>query len=211
MKGYDTRPVGICLGMTPIRSAARTLLGALFVGSGWVALRHPERLAVQAKPVTDRLAPTLTAAGLPTDPATLVKATGAIHVAGGLALVTGHFTRPAATLLAATVVPATVAAHPFWNEPDPQRRADQQVQFAKNLGLLGGLLFAAVDRGGRPSLAWRARHATRHATRSAKVAGAAGAKAARDAGRTVTRTARTAKREARIAARAARTARALPF
>ena len=53
--------------MTPIRTAARTILGALFVGSGWLALRHPDRLVPRAKPVTDRLSPALQAASLPTD------------------------------------------------------------------------------------------------------------------------------------------------
>jgi putative oxidoreductase len=226
--------------MTPIRTAARTLLGALFVGSGWLALRHPERLVTQAKPVTDRLNPALTAANLPTDPETLVKVNGAVHVAGGLLLATGHFTRPAAALLAATVVPSTVAAHPFWTESDPQRRADQQVQFAKNLGLLGGLLYAAVDRGGRPSRAWRARHAGRTAKVLGASAGLSGATVARrashtarragdavsdtvgnaawrastaasTAGRSVRRSARTARREAKLAARAVRFGRRLPF
>src|SRR5919107_4445424 len=157
--------------MTPIRTAARTLLGALFVGSGWLALRHPDRLVSRAKPVTDRMTPALEAASLPTDPETLVKLNGAVQVAGGLLLATGHFTRPAATALAASVVPSTLAAHPFWTETDPQRRADQRVQFAKNLGLLGGLLYAAVDRGGRPSLAWRTRYAARSTRRSAKALG----------------------------------------
>ena len=59
--------------MTPIRTAARTLLGALFVGSGWMALRHPDRLVSRAKPVTDRMSPALQAANLPTEPETLVK------------------------------------------------------------------------------------------------------------------------------------------
>ena len=172
--------------MTPIRTAARTLLGALFVGSGWLALRHPDRLVARAKPVTDRMSPALEAANLPTDPETLVKVNGAVQVAGGLLLATGHFTRPAAAALAASVVPSTLAAHPFWTETDPQRKADQQVQFAKNMGLLGGLLFAAVDRGGKPSLAYQARYAARDARRAAKVLGATagltGARAATRAG-----------------------------
>jgi uncharacterized membrane protein YphA (DoxX/SURF4 family) len=158
--------------MTPIRTAARTLLGALFVGSGWMALRHPDRLVPKAKPVTDRLSPALQAASLPTEAETLVKVNGAVQLAGGLLLATGHLTRPAAAALAVSVVPSTLAAHPFWTEADPQRRADQRVQFAKNLGLLGGLLYAAVDRGGRPSLVWRTRYAARDARRSAKALGA---------------------------------------
>jgi uncharacterized membrane protein YphA (DoxX/SURF4 family) len=157
--------------MTPIRTAARALLGTLFVGSGVLALRHPDRLVGQAKPVTDQLTPALEMANLPTDPETLVKVNGAVQVAGGLLLATGHFTRPAAAALAMSVVPSTIAAHPFWAENDPQRRSEQQVQFAKNLGLLGGLLFAAADRGGRPSLAWRARYVAKDARRGAKLAG----------------------------------------
>src|ERR671917_387808 len=152
--------------MTPIRTAARALLGALFVGSGWLALRHPDRLVARAKPVTDRMTPALEAANLPTDPETLVKVNGAVQVAGGLLLATGNLTRPAAAALAGSLVPSTIAAHPFWTEHDPQRKAEQQVQFAKNMGLLGGLLFAAVDRNGKPSMAWRARYAAREARRS---------------------------------------------
>ena len=64
--------------MTPIRTVARALLGSLFVGSGLMALRHPDRLVSQAKPVTDQLTPALEAANLPTDPETLVKVNGAV-------------------------------------------------------------------------------------------------------------------------------------
>jgi hypothetical protein len=124
------------------------------------------------------------------------------QVAGGLLLASGHFTRPAAAVLAATVVPSTIATHPFWTETDPQRKAEQRSQFAKNLGLLGGLLYAMVDRGGRPSLAYqtryaareagrRGRYAARDARRAAKVAGATagltGVAAARRAGDVVSR------------------------
>jgi uncharacterized membrane protein YphA (DoxX/SURF4 family) len=177
--------------MTPIRTAARTLLGALFIGSGWMALRHPDRLVPRAKPVTDRLSPALQAANLPTEPETLVKINGAVQLTAGVLLATGHLTRPAAAALAVSAVPSTLAAHPFWTETDPQRRADQRVQFAKNLGLLGGLLYAAVDRGGRPSMAWRTRHAARDARRTARAlgttAGLSGALAAKRAGFAVRR------------------------
>jgi hypothetical protein len=47
------------------------------------------------------------------------------------------------------------------------RRAEQ-VQFAKNLGLLAGLLLAAADTAGSPSLRWRSEHAVRHAKRAMK-------------------------------------------
>jgi uncharacterized membrane protein YphA (DoxX/SURF4 family) len=157
--------------MALIRTAARALLGGVFVSSGLLALRNPTRLVGQAKPLADRMTPALEAANLPTDPETLVKLNGAVQVAGGLLLATGHFTRPAAAALAASVVPSTVAAHPFWAQDDPATKADQRVQFAKNMGLLGGLLYASVDRGGRPSMAWRARYAAKEARRTARHAG----------------------------------------
>jgi len=177
--------------MALIRTAARTLLGALFVSSGVQALRNPDRFVSRAKPVTDRMSPALEAASLPTDTETLVKANGAIQVAGGVLLLTGVATRPAAAALAGSLVPSTMAAHPFWSEQDPERRADQQVQFAKNMGLLGGLLFATMDRGGKPSLAWRTKHAAKAAKREAKLAGAtaslAGVSTAQKAGNAVRR------------------------
>jgi uncharacterized membrane protein YphA (DoxX/SURF4 family) len=74
-------------------------------------------------------------------------------------LATGHATRPAALLLAGSLVPTTLAGHAFWDIQDPQQRAMQRVQFMKNLGLMGGLLLAALDREGRPDLRWRAGHA----------------------------------------------------
>jgi uncharacterized membrane protein YphA (DoxX/SURF4 family) len=203
--------------MTPIRTAARAMLGAIFIGSGLQALRHSERLTGQAKPVADRLTPALQAANLPTDPETLVKVNGAVQVAGGLMLATGHFTRPAAAMLAGSLVPTTFAAHPFWTEPDAGRKAEQQVQFAKNLGLLGGLLLAAVDTGGRPSLRWRAKYAAKRTGASARRVGGAARRAerslmrsARTAERSMVRSARTAKREAKLAVRATNLGRRLP-
>jgi len=182
------------------------MLGVIFIGSGLEALRNSSRLASQAKPVADRLSPALRAANVPTDPETLVKVNGAAQVAGGILLATGHFTRPAAALLAGSLVPTTMAAHPFWNEPDAGRKAEQQVQFAKNMGLLGGLLLAAADTGGRPSLAWRAKYAARRTGASARRAGDAIGRAERS----LLRQARTAKREARLAVRAASLGRKLP-
>jgi hypothetical protein len=40
----------------------------------------------------------------------------------------------------------------------------QRVQFFKNLSMLGGLLLAAADTEGRPSMSWRAHRAAEHAS-----------------------------------------------
>ena len=171
VKGYDISRVGMLAGMRPVRTAARSMLAAIFVLQGWQSFRSPERLAGKAKPVTDRLEPAIKAVhpSLPTDAATLVRVNGAAQVAGGLLLATGHVTRPAALLLAGSLVPTTLAGHAFWAIEDPAERAQQRIQFLKNVGLMGGLLMTALDHRGRPDFSWRVRHAARQLRRSSKL------------------------------------------
>jgi putative oxidoreductase len=145
------------------------MLAAIFVSEGLRALRHPERLTDTAKPMTDVLGPAIARIHpkLPTDPKTLVRVTGAAQIGAALLLGTGRATTPAALALAGTLVPTTVAAHPFWDSGTPTERAEHRTQFLKNIGLLGGLLFAALDHDGRPDLSWRAGHLIDHARRRA--------------------------------------------
>ncbi len=164
--------------MSLVRRVARPMLAAMFVVGGLDQLKHPGAKAKAARPVLDQA----TKVGLPDDPELLVRANGVAMVGGGALLATGHVPRIASTVLAGTLIPTTVAAHPFWTESDPQVRAQQRIQFLKNLGLLGGLLLAAVDTDGRPSLAYRAHRV----------------------GASAQRTARTTRREARHATKAAR-------
>ncbi|MGC5018879.1 DoxX family protein [Micromonospora sp. DT47] len=180
--------------MKPVRSLARVMLSGIFVVSGARILQDPQRLVPAAKPLTDRVAPLITrvAPQLPTDTETLIRANAAVQLAAGLMLATGKFTRPAALVLAGTLVPTTAAGHPFWNNDDPAMRNNNQVHFLKNLGLFGGLLLAAADTEGKPGLRWRAGHRIGHSQRS------------------VQRAVRTARREARIAVRSASAARRLP-
>src|SRR2546429_6060038 len=105
--------------MRPVRTVARGLLAAIFVRSGWDAFNNPDRLVPTAKSVTDRLAPTLDAVGLPTDTRTLVRMNGAAQMAGGVLLATNTAVRPAALALIGSLVPTTVAGHDFWNPDDP--------------------------------------------------------------------------------------------
>jgi hypothetical protein len=63
-------------------------------------------------------------------------------------------------------VPTTLAGHRFWEHEDPKEKFGQLSHFLKNLGLLGGLLIAAVDTEGKPSVGFRARRAAKQATRS---------------------------------------------
>src|SRR6185295_8696609 len=78
---------------------------------------------------------------------------------GGLLLASGKLPRLASAALALSVVPGSLGGHTFWNETDPQRKADERRAFLTDISLIGGLIIAAVDTEGRPSLGWRGRRA----------------------------------------------------
>lgn len=151
--------------MTLVRRIARPMLAAMFVAGGLDQLKHPGRKADTARPLIEKVAPVV---GLPDDTELLVRANGAAMVGAGSLLALGKLPRLASAVLAATLVPTTVAAHSFWQEQDPEVRAKQKVQFLKNLGLLGGLLLAAVDTEGKPGLAYRAHMVNASAHRAAR-------------------------------------------
>ncbi|MEV0131244.1 DoxX family protein [Dactylosporangium sp. NPDC050688] len=197
--------------MRPVRTAARSMLAAIFVIQGWAAFRDPAKLADKAQPVTDRMEPALRAVHprLPTDAETLVRVNGAAQVAGGLLLATGRATTPAALVLAGSLVPTTLAGHAFWDIEDPAQRNQQRINFLKNLGLIGGLLFAALDNEGRPGLAWRTRNTARNARRGAGHTARTARREAQHAVHTAQREARHVLRDARIARLAAQAGRRL--
>jgi putative oxidoreductase len=143
--------------MDPLRIVARTSLGAVFVGGGIDSLRSPDPKAEIAAPVTEAARQAITS--LPDSDVTLVRLNGAVHVAAGSLLAMGRLPRLSALALAASLVPTTLGGHRFWEADAGPDRVQQQLHFTKNLAMFGGLLFAAMDRGGQPSLAWRARRA----------------------------------------------------
>jgi len=178
--------------MTLVRFFARSTLAALFVVEGARTLKNPDPLVPAAKRVTDRVVPTLKrfapaaiAERIPDNTRTLVRANGAAQLLGGLALLT-RFRRVGALVLATSMVPTTVAAHPFWEEDDDEQKAKQQSQFLKNVGLTGGLVLAALDTEGKPGVLWRMRHGAKEAAKASR------------------RTAKTARRELRAAKSLAR-------
>ena len=147
--------------MTITRRLARPLLASVFVTAGIDTLRNPGPRAKMAEPVTSAAASVLP---IPADTEMLVKLNAGVQVGAGVLLATGRFPRLAACALAASLVPTTAAGHRFWEEGDPARRKQQQVQFFKNLSMLGGLILAAVDTEGAPSLTWRAKQAIESTT-----------------------------------------------
>jgi uncharacterized membrane protein YphA (DoxX/SURF4 family) len=213
------------------------MLASTFIVAGLNTLRDPGRVAPKAEPVVRPIADRVSIVPDQTEQA--VRLNAAVQVVAGSLLALGRLPRLSALAIAATLVPTTYAGHRFWEVDDKQERAQQRVHFLKNLSMFGGLLLAAADTAGNPSLAWRSRHAVksaRHdvalAKRAAKAssqagrkAGRAGAKAgqARMTGATaakaakvsakagrLSQTARTAKTSGQAAAKAARLTQRLP-
>lgn len=172
-----------------IRAFARPALAAPFIVGGLNQLQNAAKLAPTATPFIHKIAQP---AGLPDDPELLVKANGGLMVTAGAGLATGVLRKPSAALLAASLVPTTLAAHSFWELDDPRERAIHRSGFFTNLGLLGGLVLALVDTEGRPGLLYRA-----------KLAGDSIGRTAETTRREARRTARSARREARHALKAA--------
>jgi putative oxidoreductase len=169
--------------MPVLRAIARPMLASIFAIQGFDTLLHPERVAPRAEPVVRPVADLVPAVLSNTEQA--VRINGAVQVVAASLLAVGKLPRLSALAIAATLVPTTLAGHRFWEAEDDKDRAQQRIHFLKNVSMLGGLLIAAGDTAGRPSLAWRGRHAARTARREvalAKRSGKAGAKAGATAG-----------------------------
>ncbi|HEX2073308.1 MAG TPA: DoxX family protein, partial [Geodermatophilus sp.] len=145
---------------------------------------------------------------VPRDVEQWVRADAGVKVGAGTLLALGKLPRLSAFALALSTVPTTLAGHRFWEYDDPKEKAGQRIHFLKNLGLLGGLLIAAVDTEGRPSVGYRARRAAKKAAgateKQVEAAQKRAAKAHRKAEARARRTQRRARRTQRRARRAAR-------
>jgi putative oxidoreductase len=118
--------------MSLLATASRVLLAAPFVVLGYEAAAEPgPRVALAAE------------LGVP-NPELAVRFNGAAMSLGGVALALGALPRTAAVGLVASMIPTTVAGHPYWTMDDPIARKMNRIQVLKNVGLVGGLLAAAA-------------------------------------------------------------------
>lgn len=118
----------------PMRRLGLVLFSAMFVYGGWGQASQPVHRAEQGRnsglPVTDDL----------------VRASGVAMILGGVALQLPALRRLAAAALALQLAMVSYIGHRYWeHEPGPQRSANQ-INFYKNVSLLGGLLYIASER-----------------------------------------------------------------
>jgi putative oxidoreductase len=184
------------------------MVASIFVLQGYDTLRRPERVAPLAEPVVRSLAERVPAVPAQTEQA--VRLNGAVQLVAGSLLALGKWPRLSALAIAATLVPTTLAGHRFWEADKEEDQAQQRIHFLKNLSMFGGLVIAAADTAGSPSIAWRTRHAAKTARReatmvakTAKTSGKAGAKAGMTSGRASKAAAKASAKAAKAGVKAA--------
>src|ERR1700722_1211542 len=186
--------------MAVLRLVARPMLASIFIAEGIDSLLHPDTKAPAAEAVVRPLAEQVPV--VPDQVEQAVRLNGAVQLVAGSLLAIGRFPRLSAAALAASLIPTSYAGHRFWESDDKQERAQQKIHFLKNVSMLGGLLIAAGDTAGNPSVAWRSRHAAkavkREATLTAKSVQAASAKAEAQAAKAA---AKTSAQAAKVAAK----------
>ncbi|MBT0727158.1 DoxX family protein [Rosenbergiella australiborealis] len=69
----------------------------------------------------------------------------------GLAIVVGYFTRPIALIVAIYTLGTAIIGHPFWSLSGADQMA-AEINFYKNISIIGGLLLLSVTGAGRYSL-----------------------------------------------------------
>ena len=129
--------------LAPLRPIARIFTGSTYALLGFDALRAPGARVEQAGPV---LAAVRKVVPLPGDDELVVRANAAVQVVCGALLMAGRAPRLASLALAGSLIPTTLAGHSYWTIEDPATRKIQRIQFHKNLAMIGGLLFAALDQ-----------------------------------------------------------------
>jgi putative oxidoreductase len=118
---------------------ARILLVLLFVIFGWKKLTgFGGTVAYFAH------------SGVPFPPLAAVIAVG-MEFFAGLAIAVGLFTRPLALLMALYTLGTALLGHPFWHLAGAAR-IENEINFLKNVGLIGGFLLLYLTGAGRYSL-----------------------------------------------------------
>jgi uncharacterized membrane protein YphA (DoxX/SURF4 family) len=163
-----------------IRRIARPMLSAVFISRGVDALRSPKPAADAARPTLEGLSklPDPVGTNVPSNAETVARINAAVQIGGGLLLATGKLPRLASAALALSVVPGSLGGHTFWSQSDPQRKADERRAFLTDISLIGGLIIAAADTEGKPSLGWRGRRAAHKVSEAVTAALPVGAGAA---------------------------------
>jgi putative oxidoreductase len=123
----------------------RSLLSGIFVVAGADAAKEPGPRTAVAQQFMKKLGIDLDDA----EAATLVQVNGAVMTVAGTALSLGILPRVAALALIGSLLPTTLAGHSFWEHDEEPQRKMNQIQFLKNLGLIGALVSVLITGKGK--------------------------------------------------------------
>ena len=143
--------------MSLVRRIARPLLAAPFVFEGVRTALHPEREIDVYPQAFDAVDSAIAKSSVPdvVDARTVVRVAGAVAAGAGVLYATNRYPRAAAVTLLATTSIGWAGRKKVW-----ELRGEELTQEVQSIltdaGLLGGVLLAAVDHAGRPSLGYRA-------------------------------------------------------
>ncbi len=106
----------------------RVIFGAYFLISGFNHFKNEKMLTGYAK-----------SKGVPS-PRLAVLLGGALIMLGGLGFISNMFLQESVIALLVFLVPTTFMMHAFWKVSDPTHRMNDQINFMKNMALIGVLL-----------------------------------------------------------------------
>lgn len=148
--------------MNIVRLIARPMLASYFVADGIDAVRKPAAHAEKFSKVTPSLEKLGAPPVLASDAEILARVSGAATAAAGVALALGKAPRASATVLALMNIPITLLNAPVWEKTTPEQKKENRRSLLRGLGLGGGLLLAAADTAGKPSIGWRLKSGAEH-------------------------------------------------
>src|SRR3989338_5978566 len=106
----------------------RLVFGGYFLMNAWSHFKNLESMTGYAQ-----------FKGVPS-PRAAVFVGGVLLMLGGLGIVFGIAPEASLALLIIFLVPVSFKMHAFWKETDPNKRMMEQIQFMKNMALVGALL-----------------------------------------------------------------------
>jgi uncharacterized membrane protein YphA (DoxX/SURF4 family) len=106
----------------------RIIFGGYFIYSGFGHFRNTKMLTGYAKSKSVPM------------PEAAVLVGGAMMLLGGLGVLFGVYMQWALALIAIFLLVVSFAMHAFWNDKDPTAKMGNQINFSKNIALLGAAL-----------------------------------------------------------------------
>ena len=159
-------------GPSLLQTAGRVFTAPIFISGGYSAVKDPAGKAAMAESTLDTIREYVP--GLPEDNELLVRINGGVQILAGTTLLLGIKPRLSALALAGSLIPTTLAGHPFWEMEGGEAKA-HQTQFSKNLAAFGGLLLLlgagenqkAIDKAAAKAAAKAAKKAEKRALKQA--------------------------------------------